>query len=133
MPHVVAVAALRGPAGLLLAHRRPDLDYYPDCWDFPGGHLEAGETGRDALVRELREELGIEATVPADPAWELTEDPGSPEGLVLGLWVVEAWRGTPVNVATDEHDDLRWIRRHELPGLELAHPSYAAVLERLLG
>jgi hypothetical protein len=30
MPHVVSLAALRGPSGLLLAHRRADLDYYPD-------------------------------------------------------------------------------------------------------
>jgi 8-oxo-dGTP diphosphatase len=83
-------------------------------------------------VRELREELGIEADVPATPAWELSEDPSSDAGLVLSLWVVDEWRGTPANAAPDEHDELRWVRSADLAGLRLAHPSYREVLERIL-
>ena len=47
--------------GKVLLERRPaDATVYPGCLDLPGGHLEAGEAALDALVREWREELGIE-------------------------------------------------------------------------
>jgi 8-oxo-dGTP diphosphatase len=132
MAHLVAVGVLRGPSGVLLVHRRADLDYYPDYWDFPGGHIEPTETAKAALVRELHEELAIDAEVIGAPAFEISEDPDSEEGMVLSLWVVDTWHGLPVNKATDEHDELRWVRPHDLPELRLAHPSYRGFLEELM-
>src|SRR5438132_448758 len=59
--HIVRVAAAvlqRDDGSVLLAQRLPGTPY-PGYWEFPGGKLEAGESARDALVRELDEELGI--------------------------------------------------------------------------
>jgi len=42
----------------------------------------------------------------------------------LSVWIVTGWTGTPVNRATNEHDDLRWVALDELEDLSLAHPSY---------
>ncbi|MEO8345908.1 MAG: Nudix family hydrolase [Betaproteobacteria bacterium] len=56
---VAAAVLLRGGGSVLLA-QRPIGKAYAGYWEFPGGKLEAGESPRDALVRELREELGVE-------------------------------------------------------------------------
>lgn len=62
--HVVA-AVIRDPRGRILLARRTEERDLAGLWEFPGGKVEPGEAPEDALVRELREELGIEATVTA--------------------------------------------------------------------
>jgi hypothetical protein len=57
--HVVAVI-LRQADRLLLCHRAPTRRWYPDVWDFPGGHVEPEERPEEALRREILEELGVE-------------------------------------------------------------------------
>ena len=56
----VAAAVIERPDGSFLMARRPEGKVYAGWWEFPGGKVEAGETARHALDRELREELGIE-------------------------------------------------------------------------
>ena len=130
--HHVAVGALVGPRGVLLAHRRSDLRYYPNCWDFPGGHLELGETPVIGLIRELREELGVLAVVEGESRLRIREDSDSVDGLVLDLWVITEWAGEVANQAPEEHDDLRWFDPADVENLELAHPSYRKFLAGLL-
>ena len=68
--HRVAMALLVADGRVLLAHRHPLRQHYPDCWDGVGGHIEAGESPEEALVRECREEIGVTVTLwrPLDPA-----------------------------------------------------------------
>ncbi|MGP5387313.1 NUDIX domain-containing protein [Brachybacterium tyrofermentans] len=124
MPHHVVAGALVGPQGVLLVHRSPDRRYYPDCWDFPGGHIEPGESAADALARELREEIGVDATISGLPDLCVAEDEDADDGMVLQLWIVTEWNGEPSNLATEEHADLRWVDAHDVSALHLAHPSY---------
>lgn len=56
----VAAAVLQRADGTFLLAQRPAGKIWAGYWEFPGGKLEQGESARDALVRELREELGIE-------------------------------------------------------------------------
>jgi len=56
----VAAAVLQRPDGTFLLAQRPADKIWAGYWEFPGGKVESGETARDALVRELHEELGIE-------------------------------------------------------------------------
>ncbi|MGO2608257.1 MAG: NUDIX domain-containing protein [Brachybacterium tyrofermentans] len=128
MPHHVVAGALVGPQGVLLVHRHPDRKYYPGCWDFPGGHIELGESAADALARELREEIGVDATITGAPALRVVENEGADDGLVLQLWFVTEWEGEPTNLATDEHDELRWVAVRDVSALDLAHPSYLMFL-----
>jgi len=60
---VVAAAIVRDDT-VLLCHHHPDREWYPNVWDVPREHINPGEPAIDALVRELREELGIEVTRP---------------------------------------------------------------------
>jgi mutator protein MutT len=127
--HHVVTGVLTEGDRVLLCHRRADRTWYPDVWDFPGGHIEDGETARTALTRELREELGIEADC---------------SGAVLARWVaddhseditfisVRAWRGELTNLAPDEHDLLDWCTLEQALSLALPDPRYEPLLTDLL-
>lgn len=126
--HRIAVALLVADDRVLLAHRHPQRRYYPDCWDAVGGHIEAGETPEQALVRECHEEVGVTVTS-ARPVTLAVDDPA----LEMHAFVVGGWTGTPTNRALDEHDDLGWFRLHELSGLTLAHPALSDLISKATG
>ncbi|MDO8313114.1 MAG: Nudix family hydrolase [Sideroxyarcus sp.] len=87
----VSAAVLQRPDGSFLLAQRPSDKIWAGYWEFPGGKIEPGETLHDALVRELREELGIEV-VTAYP-W-LTRVFSYPHATVrLNFFRVTAWRG----------------------------------------
>lgn len=132
MKHFVVAGALVGPRGVLLCHRTPRRLYYPDCWDLPGGHVEAGEKPHEALVRELREEVGVTATLGGNPWTHLEDATSSDGGLDLRIWAIDQWRGEPRNMAMDEHDALGWFDSSALSGVKLAHSSYLGLLRELL-
>jgi mutator protein MutT len=120
-PVLVVAGLLRRGDRLLLCHRHPDRDSYPDVWDLPGGHVEEGETPAAALARELNEELGISAEIPDVGPFTVV---GVDDTLEMAVYLIDRWHGEPSNVATDEHDAVRWMRIDELHEIDLAHPSY---------
>jgi 8-oxo-dGTP diphosphatase len=125
---VVAGVLVRGDR-VLLGHRSPARRWYPDVWDVIGGHVEPGEDERAALLRELREEIGVRATdVDDEPVLRI----GDGE-LSLTVHAVRAWVGEPRNLQPAEHDELRWVTAAEVRGLALADPSYAGLVERVTG
>jgi mutator protein MutT len=97
-------------------------------WDLPGGHVAAGETPAQALVRELREELGIAAAVPGEPEFARLQA----TDFDCRIWIVAEWVGTPFNVSPDEHDEVAWWSLPALPGLRLAHQDYPELIRRAL-
>ena len=58
--HQVVCGALVRDGQVLLVHRNPNRRDYPNVWDLPGGHIEAGESELSALTREMHEELGVQ-------------------------------------------------------------------------
>jgi len=87
----VAAAVLQRPDGSFLLAQRPKDKIWAGYWEFPGGKVEAGESARDALVRELREELGV-AVVTAYP-W-ITRVFTYPHATVrLSFFRVTEWSG----------------------------------------
>jgi 8-oxo-dGTP diphosphatase len=87
----VSAAVLQHPDGSFLLAQRPDGKIWAGYWEFPGGKVEPGETARDALVRELHEELGI--TVETAYPW-LTRVFTYPHATVrLSFFRVTAWSG----------------------------------------
>lgn len=127
--HRVVCGVLTRGDRVLMCHRRADRAWYPDVWDFPGGHLEDGETPPAALRRELREELGIASEgdgtfVARWMAEDFSED--------ITFLHVREWQGELVNLATDEHDDLDWFTLAEALSLKLPDPRYEALLRDLM-
>lgn len=133
MHHVVAGALVRDDR-VLLGHRSPSRRWYPDVWDLPGGHVEAGESEREALVRELQEELGIHVAGSEAALVKRMHVPAGDKGggLRLGVWRLRRWRGEPANLCPDEHDELRWFAADDIASLDLAHPAYPPLLHTLL-
>lgn len=123
---VVVGALVRGDR-VLLVHRRPDKHAFPDVWDLPGGVVEPGESLRDALVRELREELGV-VVASASVTLLCRADLASAR---LHAWLVPEWAGEPVNTAPEEHDDLGWFGLADLP--PLVHADVRSAVARVLG
>lgn len=98
------VAALIWRGGKFLICQRPAHKARGLLWEFVGGKVEPGETKQQALVRECREELGIETAV-GDVFMEVTHT--YPDITVhLTLFHVSIIQGEPQKL---EHEDMRWI------------------------
>jgi 8-oxo-dGTP diphosphatase len=128
--HVVGGLLVDGDR-VLLGHRSPTRRWYPDVWDLPGGHVEPGERVRDALVREIDEEVGVAVVTAHEHDQVRVRVPGEEE-VVIDVWLVTAWTGTPANRCPDEHDELRWFTAGEVPEAELAHPSLVGLIRSAL-
>ena len=117
----VVVAAAIERDGRYLAARRTKPDWAAGRWEFPGGKVEPGETEVDALVREIREELGVEIAVgirvPGE--WSLHDD------LVLHLYVATLIDGDPQPL--EHHDELRWLTPDEFDDLSWLESDIDAV------
>lgn len=117
-PIAIATAALVRDGRVLMVHRRPERRWYPDCWDLAGGHVEAGESAEQAVIRECAEELGVRIHDPR-PVPMTINNPT----IEMHAFVVERWDGEPVNAAPDEHDQLAWFGPSEVADLKLADPA----------
>jgi len=119
----VAVALIRRGDGTLLLCQRPPHKSYPLKWEFPGGKLEPGESWAEALVRELREELSIEATVGALFHEETTEYAEDARTYTVRYYLIEDWLGEPKN---NIFADLRWVAPGQLLDYDILEGNYPA-------
>jgi len=90
---VTVVAALIESDGKLLVCQRRRGDMFELLWEFPGGKRRSGENLEEALARELREELGVEATIGAEMYRTRHRYRGMADGIELVFFVASAERG----------------------------------------
>ncbi len=116
---LVAAAALLDAGGRVLLARRPEGKPMAGLWEFPGGKIEPDETPEQALVRELKEELGIrvarESLEPVTFASHAYPD----FHLLMALFRCTVWDGTP---EPREGQAVKWVEPHALA----LHPAPAA-------
>lgn len=115
--------------GLVLACQRKATARYPLKWEFPGGKLEQGETAREALYRELHEELAIRvvrAEVFHTQDWTYPDSATatSDGAFRVHYFTVTAFDGEPVNRAFER---MRWVSLSELAGLDILDGNREAV------
>ena len=123
----VAVGIARDPMGRLLVGQRPACKDYPGKWEFPGGKLEPGESVYKALVREFREEVGLEITR-AEPAFVVRHH--YPDRSVeLNVWRVIDFLGKATGL---EDQVVCWVAPRELAGLDFLDGNQTLV-ERVIG
>lgn len=123
---VVAGLIIGDDMRVLITQRRAD-QALPLQWEFPGGKVEPGEAPEAALVRELREELGVEVAV--GRIWDVLFHAYPDFDLVMLVYACRIVRGTPAPV---EVADLVWVARSELPGAWDILPADRPLIDRLV-
>jgi 8-oxo-dGTP diphosphatase len=104
---LVVACALIDADGRVLIAQRPAGKAMAGLWEFPGGKMDAGETPEAALIRELREELGIEVSAKCLAPFTFASHAYADFHLVMPLYVCRKWVG---EVTPREGQALKWVR-----------------------
>lgn len=112
----VVAAALTNQDGEILLQKRPEGKQMAGLWEFPGGKADAGESPESALVRELREELGIEVSTENLVPITFASEPLGDRNLLLLLYRCTKWQGEPAALDSPE---LRWLLPGAMTGLPM--------------
>jgi 8-oxo-dGTP diphosphatase len=113
---IVTAAALVDGDGRVLLQQRREGRAMAGLWEFPGGKIEPGETPEAALVRELREELGIETEQACLAPAAFASAPLGGQHLLLLLFICRKWHGNPAPL---DAAALKWLRPHQMFGLPM--------------
>lgn len=130
MRNIVNAVLLRNNM-VLLARRSPLRKAYGGLWSFPGGHVEAGETFEEALLRESREGIGILPTAYVNLG--TITDPATASPATYHLYAVTSWEGGEPAILDDEHTALEWFALTAAIELsELALEEYRLLFRKLM-
>ncbi|WP_421790605.1 8-oxo-dGTP diphosphatase MutT [Hyphobacterium sp.] len=128
---LVAACALQDADGRVLIAKRPAGKAMAGLWEFPGGKVEPNETPEQAIVRELREELGIEPCESCLQPFAFASHPYADFHLVMPLFICRRWDGF---MAPQEGQEIAWVKPNKLKNYELApadEPLAAELRDRL--
>ena len=122
---LVVAAALVDPDGRVLIAQRPSGKSMAGLWEFPGGKVEAAESPEVALIRELREELGIEVKEPCLAPFTFASHSYGGFHLLMPLYICRRWDGDPQALS---HAAIKWLKPRDLLANAQAFPMPAADL-----
>jgi 8-oxo-dGTP diphosphatase len=108
---LVAAIGLIDPDGRVLLARRPEGKPMAGLWEFPGGKVHAGETPEAALIREVKEELGIDVTEACLAPFAFASHGYERFHLLMPLFLCRRWQGA---VTPLEGQALAWVRPQKL-------------------
>ncbi|NIF23136.1 8-oxo-dGTP diphosphatase MutT [Candidatus Pantoea multigeneris] len=127
MKHLqVAVGIIRNAEKQIFLTQRAATSHMANKWEFPGGKIEAGESAKQALQRELQEETGIEVT--SAKAIGSADHTYADVRVTLHFFLVEAWQGEPWG---REGQPQRWVEQRDLVAEEFP-PANHELIARLL-
>ncbi|VFQ44481.1 (deoxy)nucleoside triphosphate pyrophosphohydrolase [Desulfoluna butyratoxydans] len=115
---LTVVAAIIRKKGTILVARHRAGTRHGGRWEFPGGKVEDGETPEEAIVREIREELGIRASV-VTYVGESIAHTGTAAIRLLGYEL--KWESG--DLAPTDHDRIDWVRPRDLLSYDLLEPD----------
>ena len=110
---------------ILVLRRAAGMSYRPGSWDLPGGHLALGESFEDCLIREVKEETGLDVSI--ERMLGMHSMLSEPYLQALYACRLRVFQG--VQLRADEHVEYRWVTVGEMKGLELI-PYLASILTR---
>ena len=117
----------------LLVKRAPHKCWYPNHWDLVGGHVEAGESVETALIREVREEVGLTPVQFRQVANLSEPTEGKDPNTRYYLFLVTQWVGGEPTLLGDEHTEMQWVTIAQASRFEdIAHPDYLHVFQGLI-
>jgi 8-oxo-dGTP diphosphatase len=123
------VAALIVEHGKVLVCQRTRHQTMPLKWEFPGGKIEDGEQPRDALRRELDEELGIDAEI-GDEVTRIRHEYPSGGAVELRFYLVKKYRG---QIENRIFKDLQWAKPSDLPKFDFLEADLSLVSDLASG
>ena len=129
---LVVAAALIDSDGRVLLAQRPKGKALADLWEFPGGKMDLGEAPEDALIRELREELGIAVKAACLAPLTFASHAYDDFHLLMPLYVCRRWEGF---VQPLDGQALKWVRPRDLRSYPMppADTPLIPYLQDLLG
>jgi len=133
LPIVLVVAvALVDVDGRVLIAQRPEGKSLAGLWEFPGGKVDPGETPEAALIRELREELGIDTAASCLAPLTFASHRYEAFHLLMPLYACRRWTGT---VTAREGQALAWVRPVRLADYAMppADAPLVAMIRDILG
>jgi 8-oxo-dGTP diphosphatase len=113
---LVAACALVDVDGRVLLARRPEGKKMAGLWEFPGGKLNPGETPEAALIRELKEEIGIDVAAACLAPFAFASHAYEGFHLLMPLFICRRWKGIPT---PREKQTLAWVRAAKLTEYEM--------------
>ncbi len=108
---LVAACALVDADGRVLIAQRPEGKQLAGLWEFPGGKVEPGETPEECLIRELREEIGVETKVACLAPLTFASHGYDDFHLLMPLYVCRRFQGI---AAPREGQKLKWVRPQQM-------------------
>lgn len=126
--HVTASAIVVDHDGRVLLHRHKVLG----VWMQPGGHLDPGETPGEAVLREVAEETGLDATIESEVPFHVDVHEGPRGHVHLDIrWLLASDGTAPIRPEPGESSEVAWFELAE--ALEVADPGLIGALRRLQG
>jgi 8-oxo-dGTP diphosphatase len=125
---LVAAVALIDPDRQVLIAQRPEGKTLAGLWEFPGGKVELDERPEAALIRELREELGIAVEEACLAPFTFASFAYPDFHLLMPLYTCRRWTGV---VAARENQTLKWVRPRDLRAYPMP-PADAPLIPALL-
>lgn len=108
---LVAACALVDADGRVLITQRPEGKQLAGLWEFPGGKVEPGETPEEAVIRELREEIGVETKIACLAPLTFASHTYETFHLLMPLYVCRRFEGMPQPI---EVQAVKWVRPAKL-------------------
>lgn len=108
---LVSAVALIDAEGRVLLAERPEGKSLAGMWEFPGGKIEPGETPEVALIRELKEELGIDTWASCLAPLTFASHSYDAFHLLMPLFACRKWQGI---VTPREGQRLAWVRPRDM-------------------
>src|SRR5260370_35950569 len=131
MRNIVNALLLKAGA-VLLARRSSPRKAYPNCWSFPGGHVEQGESLDEALIREVQEDVGLTPRVFRKVGTIKEPNPLVNGKAIYHMYAVSDWDGGEPKMLGGEHSEIRWFGVNFACGLpDLAMEEYKAIFQRI--
>ncbi|HTE58681.1 MAG TPA: NUDIX domain-containing protein [Verrucomicrobiae bacterium] len=113
--NIPGVCVIIKKGGKILASYRSNTGFKDNEYCVPGGHVDPGETFKQAAAREAMEEVGLHIR-PEDLVYKMTVHRNGAKDIRIDIWFEAlAWTGEEKNGVPDEHDHIKWLDLDELP------------------